>query len=456
MPFTASIIERNFAYVPDKILKLGGAAWLRPFSTCAAWGRIRLGVLCSVPANGTANITDTLFLLGMCHGQTAPGSAYSTDNFIGASMIGAITPSATRTLTYTAGSGNPYYSCTAGVGFHKNNAAIVETSAAFSSPLLLPLTNTGFYSRRALVILDILRNKGGSGGVTFAVYYSTTAATIQGSDFRPDHLFEALDQPGVPSVRGGTFASVLSSTAVGYSPIGGDVDTFEIFWSNVTFPLEISALGATVWNTLDYSDSTLGTADDTFESYALGTVTTQVSAGSGWNSALYVTPNGDGFGPQTYGQYVGTTSSPDETFEQYAVGTVDSGTTIYLGTYWTGAGVVYPISANVRPQIYAELAGTNLGDSDTFESYGTNDQANPYTTVFGGGSYWSAGTVYSYGSFSFVGTVAPNLAPLTGIQTLAGTAYSAFDTFESYGTGAVVSGVTINAGSYFSAAASIY
>jgi len=64
MPFTASIIERSFAYVPDKILKLGGATWLRPLggpALTAPWERIRIGVLCAVTPNGTANINDVFF-----------------------------------------------------------------------------------------------------------------------------------------------------------------------------------------------------------------------------------------------------------------------------------------------------------------------------------------------------------------------------------------------------------
>jgi len=392
MPFTASVIERRFAYVPDKILCLGGASWLRPFSLCESWGRLRIGVLCAVSPNGTSNISDALFLLGMCAGQTAPGSAYSTDNFVGASIVGAATTGATRLLTYTAGSGNPYYSATAGVAFRKQDTTFITTSAAFASAVNLPLANTGFYPRRTIIIIDINRTVGGSGGLNILVYSANTTAVL--SDLRPDHLFEALDQPGVPSVRQLTFNTNLTTTAVTYSPINGDVDTLEVFWSKNAFPLEISAIGATCWRTLSYGDT--GLADDTFETYAVssGSITSELDGGIGWTSTgtinSLITGNA---APQIYSEYVGTTYCPDETFEQYVTGTVDSGTTINLGTFWSDIAIINPITANYVPQVYVEYAGTNLGAYDGFESYGTGAVISGVT--INAGSLWSnAGSIY--------------------------------------------------------------
>lgn len=393
MPFTASVIERRFAYVPDKILCLGGAAWLRPFSLCASWGRLRIGVLCAVSPNGTSNISDVLFLLGMCAGSTAPGSAYSTSNFVGASLIGAATVGAARLLAYNAGSGNPYYSTTAGVAFRKQNTTFVTSSAAFASALQLPVANTGFYRRRAIVIVDIDRPAGGSGGLTINVYSANTA-TVQVSDFRPDHLFEALDEPGVPTTRQGTFVTNLTTTAVTYSPVGGDVDNIELFWSSAAFPLEISAIGATCWRNLPYSDA--GVADDPFDAYTVssGSITTQLSAGTGWSGDgvinSVITSN---FAPQVYGQYAGTTYSPDETFEQYLTGTVTS-SAINLGTYWAGTAQISTVTYNLAAQVFNTLAGTNLGAYDSFESYGTGAVVSGVTINGGGGFWFSAGSIY--------------------------------------------------------------
>lgn len=391
MPFTASVIERRFAYVPDKILCLGGAAWLRPFSLCSSWGRVRIGVLCAVSPNGISNISDALFLLGMCAGQTAPGSAYSTDNFVGASIIGAATTGATRLLTYTAGSGNPYYSATAGFAFRKQVRAFITTSAAFASAVNLPLASTGFYHRRTLVIIDITRPVGGTGSLTIAVY-SPNAATVQITDFRPDHLFEALDEPGVPTARQGTYLTNLSSTAVSYSPVGGDVDHIELFWSSAAFPLEVSAVGATCWATLPYAND--GVADDTFEAYALSSGTidaTVIQDGSGWSNNGQVTAvTSSNLAPQVYGVF---SFNPDEPFEQYSTGTVDSGTTVYLGTFWSNPMQVVPITANSVAQVYSELSGSNLGAYDGFESYNVGAVVSG-VTINGSGSWASNGSIY--------------------------------------------------------------
>ena len=557
MPFTASIVERNFAYVPDKILKLGGATWLRPLggpALSAPWERIRIGVLCAVTPNGTSNLIDALFLMGLCAGQTNPGSAFVTNNFIGASMIGAATTAATRTLTYTAGAGNPYFASTVGLGFHKSQALTTQVTAAFSGGLLLPVAGfssgagQAFYARRAIIILDITKTPGGSGGVTLAVYYSTTAATIQSIDMRPDHLFEALDQPGTPSVRGGTFTQVLNSTALTYSPLEGDVDTFELHWSNSTFPLEISAIGASILRPLSYTGvNALGIADETFEEYSVSTgslaVANVLTGGSGWSAAGSINytvynagtlSNSSNLAAQVYTQYVGTTNSPDEPFEQYNTGTVNSGTTINLGSYWTANAYVEPKIANTVAQVFVELAGTNVGTPyDTFVAYVVNNGSpNGTSSSFAFGSYWSAdgtiysgsvsyigsvngnpfpytpaayagtlpyfnlvgtlvgfpfdtfatyvvnngsdngttatftagslfwaatGTVFSYAAFSYAGTTSPNPFPLSGVQTLAGTVVGfPFDTFQFYGTGTIISGVTLNAGSYWSGNGSIY
>lgn len=470
MPFSASIIERNFAYVPDRILKLGGASWLRPLGGPALstpWERIRLGVLCAATPNGASGLNDIVFTLGLCASAANPGAAYSTDNYIGASLIGSEVTGATRTLTYNAGSGNPYFSCSVGRGFRKLNSSTATNTANFSSGLLLPLAGySGFYQRRAIIIVDIAKTAGGSGAVTFNVYYSTTAATVQAIDMRPDSLFEALDQFATPSVRGGTFTQVLTSTALNYSPLGGDVNTFEIFWSNAAFPLEISALGASIVRPLIYSGvSATGVADETFEEYAIssGSIAQAgfLTGGSGWSdpgSVSYDTlsyntgtlANSSNLAPQVYTQYVGTTNSPDEPFEQYATGTVIPGVTVNLGSFWTSP--LYPVGNPENPYplaSYIDLVGTVVGfPFDTMESYVVNGST---TSTFDGGSFWgSTGTVYSYGSFDYVGTTSPNAYPLF-FGSLAGTSYGTpYDTFESYGTGTVISGVTLDAGSYWS------
>src|SRR5512139_3944747 len=142
MPYTASIIERRFIYIPDKILCLGGAAWLRQLPVLTLpWSRIRIGLICAVSPNGVSNIPDTSFTLGICSGQEYPGSSYNTLNYIGASLIGTQAVAATRLLTYTAA--GPYYACTAGYFFAKTEGVINSTSTTFTTAVNLALAATG-------------------------------------------------------------------------------------------------------------------------------------------------------------------------------------------------------------------------------------------------------------------------------------------------------------------------
>jgi hypothetical protein len=203
------------------------------------------------------------------------------------------------------------------------------------------------------------------------------------------------------------------------------------------------------------TDALLGTAIDTFDSYTTGSVaSTVLTGGSGWADTGFTSATSN-LAAQVYTQYVGTTNSPDETFEQYATGTVDSGTTISLGTFWTGNAFVTSFAANPVPQVYIELAGTGVGSPyETWEQYGTTS-GTLVDYIYG--SYWgAAGTIYT-GSFSRLVVSTSNPLALSGTQALAGTGSgSPYDTFEFYGTGTVVSGVTLAGGSFWGGIGLIY
>ena len=527
MPFTASIVQRDFVFIPDKILKLGGAAWIRklPVST-QPWQRIRIGLLCAVTPDSTNSIYETLFTLGICSGATYPGASANTLNFLGASIIGAPTAGATRTLTYTASTNGPYYSTTAGNFFAKTEGSIYSQGAGFSPVAVLSTTPvSSIYVRRTLLVLDITRPVGGTGATAMTIY-GPSSTLVQTTDYRPDDLQTALDQLGTPTIRGQAMTVLSSNSTVVTSPLVGDFDTMEIFWSNNNNPLEISAIGATVisppilytdsgiaidsfesygttsgsiaessfltggsgWSapgSIAYDQSlglsantsnlaaqvqgaylgTTCTPDEPFEQYATGTVNSNVtvSAGSFWGTNATVIVAASVPAPQVYTQYVGTTNQPDEPFEQYLTGTVNSGVTVNQGSYWGSAATSIVVVGLPAPQVYTQYVGTTLFPFDSFESYTVNNGSTTYgtTTSFAGSaSLWGGtGTVYTSGSVAFAGTVDSNAYPVvydtyggTLNITLYGTALGLpYDTFEQYGTGAVTSGVTINAGTGWSA-----
>lgn len=497
MPFTASIVQRNFVYIPDTVLQLAGASWIRqlPISTMP-WSRIRIGVLCAVTPNVVAlagqTITDSLFLLGVCSGAVLPGSNYNTLTFVGASLNGLPTVSASRTLTFAANSGNAIYNGQVGAAFCKQEGVINSQGANFGTALVLPVVGTqagglilARYPRRTIIVVDITKQQGESGSCTVTTFQPTAVSTV---DYRPDDLQAALDlNIATPTIRGQAFTQ-MNSVTIQYSPLVGDADTLEVHWGNTTFPLEISAIGATIILPTFYSSTfaptglRIGTANESFEEYATqaGSIneSTFLSGGSGWTSngsVVYDTSifagnsaNSSNFAAQAYSQYVGTTNMPDETFEQYGTGTVIPGTTINLGTYWPSAATGTVYNELPGPQTTGQFVGTTATPADNWELYVVNNGSTfGQTSVFNAGSFFgTAGGIYSGGSYNQIlfGTTGNNPFPAINAVygTTAGNAYYGttiglpLDTFEQYGTGAVTSGVTINAGTGFSTFGSTY
>lgn len=394
MATTASVSQRVFAYVPDKTLVFQGE-YLRQFAVTNQWQRIRVGVLCAFTPNGTSSITDCGFFLGVCAGNQGIGS-WMTSAFIGASIIGNAAGASTRTMSWNQNTNDPYYSFTAGQSFKKyetNITTIASMTATYGLPSFI-----GWRKRRAPYYVDITKTLGGSGACTLTIY-GPAAANVQTTDIRPDHFMTGLDMFGAPVCNGITMTQLASTSTTVLEALGG-LDTFNLLWTRSQFPMEISALGASiVYANEVYTGQ--GGADETFEQYY---------------------------------PYAGTAISNGST-------PIPSGV-LSGGTGWSGPIIFGGSYANASVQI--GLAGTSAGFPDeTFESYGTG-------SVYSGGSYgglgWG-GPIIINGSYS-------NPSAQIG---LAGTS-AGFpdDTFESYGTGTVISGVTINGGTGWQGAAYIY
>lgn len=343
MPFTASIVQRDFYTVYDKTLLLGGASLLRSLTYGGAWSRIRIGALVGVTPASTNNISDAIFMLGLCSGKNYPASSYNAQSGFGFSFVGSPVVGSARTLTYTANSGFPYYSMSSGVVYRKTTPVGFQTSLAAGS-FFLPLASTGTQKRRFPVFVDITRTLGGSGPTSVTVYGVAVAGTAQ-LDFRPDHLQDGLDQIGTPTVYNTTLSASTTITTIGIGDEFGPLDTFELFWSNNAFPLEVYALGAVVINpTLDpvtrapYA-STAGGGIDFSQQYTPDTQITDFAYGTGFTDAGTI--YGFSYGT-TVINLLGTSGGvPTDTFEQYPLGAVTSGVTLNAGTGWSSYGSIY-------------------------------------------------------------------------------------------------------------------
>lgn len=343
MPFTASIITRDFVDIFDKTLCLGGASYLRTLTYGGAWSRIRIGALVGVSPNSTSNIADAVLMLGLCSGTNYPGSSYQARSAYGFSFNGSPVPGGTRTLTYTANSGFPYYTTTSG-NFYRRTTPVGWQVGGAAGALWLPLAYTGTQKRRFPIYVDITRNLGGGAGVR-SIAYGVANATVAQRDFRPDHFLEGLDQIGTPSVYGSTLTATATGTAIQIGDEFGPLDTFELFWSSNSFPLEIYAVGAVIINPLvntltgEYYPDTAG-GIDFVQQYTPGTEITDFNSfGTGFTQAGTI--YGSSFGT-TVINLIGTSGGvPVDTFEQYAVGAVVSGVTLNAGTGWSGNGSIY-------------------------------------------------------------------------------------------------------------------
>lgn len=344
MPFTASIIKRDFTTVYSNALELGGASYLRKLTYGGGWSRIRIGALVGITANGTSNISDGILLLGLCSGQEYPASSNATRSAFGFSFIGSPVLGSTRTQTYTANSGYPYYSPTSGVVYRRTTPVGWQVSSA-AGAFFLPVAYTGTQKRRFPIYVDITRGLGGAVNTATIAYGVTVAGTAQ-LDFRPDHFLEGLDQISTPSIYSTALTASTTITSPNLGDEFGPLDTFELFWSLNAFPLEVYAVGAVIINPIfnaltgEYYPDTAGGGIDFVQQYTPDTeITGFNSFGTGFTEAGTV--YGSSYGTNVI-NLLGTSGGvPVDNFEQYITGTVISGVTLNAGTGWSGNGLIY-------------------------------------------------------------------------------------------------------------------
>lgn len=336
----AQAATRVYQFVPDNVLQLANAEFRRKIFVGNQWQRIRLGFLASVVPNGIQNDVALLQCLFGMSSSVGPGvSQANTANFIGVSLIGA--PPAGNTLTYTTGYPNNYYARSSENVFAKLGAAYTLGTADTSALVWCPQGVGNF--RRFPYILDITRPAGGAGTYTLSVYgVAAAGATV---DHRPDHFFSCLDITGTPVSNGVTLTVICNARTISWSEIGGPLDTISLYWSKISSPLEVSAIGAAIQDVTIYGETSGGY----IESWGAGTLTPDIySYGtvlSGTLTPSYATgpisSSGSAANLAIYDTVSGTSTGPADSFDSYSVGTVDSGLTLTGGLGWAGPGYVY-------------------------------------------------------------------------------------------------------------------
>lgn len=447
-------VNRDFAYAPDQALALRGAEYIRPMTYGGGWSRIRMGMLICAERNAasTASTVGNRLFFGLCNSKM-PVSAYSTVNFTGLSMFGDPVTGGNGAYGSYSVSGNDYHNAsTAGQCFRKYQNQI-QNGTAFTNGTLfyLPLTAVTSplsFPRRTMVVLDIARSRGGSGACTLSAYFVASSAGVN-MDFRPDHLWQAIDNWGTPTINGITMTVGCNAVATNIGEEFGVLDAVSIYWSNTRFNLEVYAVGANVL--LDSEPPVVGSAYESFEGFNAGTYVpgvTQDSYGTkfniypntgtlnipaGWTGTWALTQSGSNYSNAApvlsstlYSAQQGI--DPLETFDFYGTGTVISGVTVNAGTLWADYGTLSGTSLS-NPSAQFGFASTSCGYPwESFDSY-------PLGPVVNTGS-WTSGGTYAPGFFSG-GTGWAD----SGTSFTRNTNFSSYDTFESYGTGTSLDGL---------------
>lgn len=336
----ADLIQRIFTFIPQNALRLGGEQWSRSLGVLNDWSRIRIGLLVAVTPNAQSNYVSN-FSFGLCNGtgRQAGGSAFS-QSAVGACVTGS-TVGTSWNITYTTGSGNPYYQTGGNGKFFRRTAYGTNESSGSLATQALAIAGIGIPNRRTPIYLDITRNPGGQALATMAMYSTSTSQIT--FDCRLDHFQDGLDQFNAPVVNGQTLTTELSTT-MGLSDILGGLDSMFIMWQNAAFPLEIYAMGASVIRALNYDPGTSGGAYEGFAQYGTGTATGPlINQGSGFTDQAII--NGTYFtqsNPAIQIGWAGTSGNwPYDPFETYGVGTIVNGVTLFQGSNWAANGSIY-------------------------------------------------------------------------------------------------------------------
>lgn len=237
----AVIEQRSFASGVDTYVRLTTGELVRPMRWGAAWNRIRIGLTCAITPSGTGNLNAVRFAVGVCSGRKSLCAQDNNSQFAGVQawcVTGvALSPFGTVDLTYTANSGNPYFTHTnRSAMLTKVGAAVAGTAFVTSGGISHIVTaGTGSVVRKSPYIVDIQK---GAGNFTYTLIASEMAA-IDNVEWTYASLIDAMQQTSASPVTGlGTLTPTNASTHP-TNENAGAFDMINVYWAKNMFPLEI-------------------------------------------------------------------------------------------------------------------------------------------------------------------------------------------------------------------------
>lgn len=221
----AAIFYRLFDEGSKPYLTLAGDEFVRPLGIGSNWTNIKVAIVSALTPNGTSDITGLSFVMGLCTGTEQTIASSFCKNalaFYGAS----------RTANYNAGP-PPYYDYTPLItGAKIVNNVVTGASGSYTF-------TSGPTGVRHIMGFGILK-----GSPNYTVSAFCTSSAYMGIDHTLGHTFEALDQAILGATGTWVFNGVISGIAhtgsvVAFDESAGVLDTLDIYWSKVDFPLEI-------------------------------------------------------------------------------------------------------------------------------------------------------------------------------------------------------------------------
>lgn len=229
MASNASVIQRVFTSGTEKALVLRGDEYYKPTNLGTNWTRLRIGLSYAITADGINNLNNVAFFVGMC----VRDRPYTINT---GNAVGWITAAVSGggSFTYTANSGNPYFTNGSFQAVSRVNT-VLTTNSFGSSNIFVPTITGSALTRRAVNILDITKT---SATTTTLVMHNSVAAHM-GLELTNGDMYNALEQiAGTPVLRG-TAMQVSGSNPLTYAESPPGLDSVNVYWPKWSFPLEI-------------------------------------------------------------------------------------------------------------------------------------------------------------------------------------------------------------------------
>jgi len=231
MASSSSIITRVFSFGSAQPLLLRCNEFTQKLAIGEHWTRLRVGMLCALANTNGMNIPASVLKVGVC----AEGKSCCSEN---AAFMGFSSGAQGGGLaTYTANSGNPYFSFSGHNGIMRlGTAYTTQQSGSFTANIPCSIDAN---PRRGIYMSDIIK---AAPSASFNLYGYSGAVAHASLDLGMLDLYNALEQTSVVSVVRGVSiiqSPVQNSGFVYNEQTYGYLNTVNIHWNHWMWPLEI-------------------------------------------------------------------------------------------------------------------------------------------------------------------------------------------------------------------------